>query len=112
MAPPHVCNNNLQRSLTAPGKGTVPAQSNTATFGSSSVPDRNASKSNVTEPTSTYYGDEGNIGAKLAMDDRRHQPKPVGVDSLMGPLRLRMTRQWQIEPRPVRLPSGRQYSMA
>jgi hypothetical protein len=109
MAPPPHVNTDIPQSLTAPGKGTVPAQSTTATSGSSSVPDRNASKSTVTEPTSTYYGVEGNIGAKLAMDDlltlisreakltprkeaneqtsapsSEHQPRPVGVDSLIG----------------------------
>jgi hypothetical protein len=111
MAPPPHVNNYLPQSLTAPGKSTVPAQPTTATSGSSSVPDRNASKSTVTEPTSTYYGDEDNTGAKLAMDDdllalisreakltprkeadeqtsaRRseHQQKPVGDKSLIGP---------------------------
>jgi hypothetical protein len=109
MAPPHV-NTDLPRSLTAPGEGTVPAQSTTATSGSSSVPDRNAPKSTVTEPTSTYYGDQGNIGAKLAMDDllalisreakltprkevneqtsarqSEQQPNPVSAKSLIGP---------------------------
>jgi hypothetical protein len=109
MAPPHV-NTHLPRYLTAPGKGTVPAQPTTAASGSSSVPDRNAPKSTVTEPTSTYYGVEGNIGAKLAMDDllalisreakltprkeandqtsarqSEHQQKSVGDKSLVGP---------------------------
>jgi hypothetical protein len=114
MVQAHV-NTDLPRSLTATGKGTVPPQFPTATSGSSSVPDRSAPKSTVTEPTSTYYGDEGNIGAKLAMDiplaltsreaklavleheprkkaaerttaqRSEHQPNPVGAKTLIRP---------------------------
>jgi hypothetical protein len=113
MVQAHV-NTDLPRSLTATGKGTVPPQFPTATSGSSSVPDRSAPKSTVTAPISTYYGDEGNIGAKLAMDNplaltsreaklavleqesrkqaaerttaqrSEHQPNPVGAITLIG----------------------------
>ncbi|KAM0699966.1 hypothetical protein Q7P36_000177 [Cladosporium allicinum] len=83
MVQAHV-NTDLPWSLTATGKGTVPPQFPTATSGSSSIPDRSAPKSTVTEPTSTYYGDEGNIGAKLAMDNplalASREANPTGLE--------------------------------
>lgn len=83
MVPPHA-NIDLSQSLTATGKGTAPVQIPTATSGSSSIPDRNATRSTATAPPSTNYGDEGSIGAKPAMG---HPPaltwreaKPAGFE--------------------------------
>jgi hypothetical protein len=108
MVRPHV-NADLPQSSTASssGTGTVPP---TSTSGSSSVPIGNAlNVSTETVPPSTYHGGEGNIGAKLAMDDllalisreakltprkeaneqisarqSEHQPNPAGDEPLTG----------------------------